>query len=258
MTQPLSTPLNPRAAAAIYGSMRLGDGRWQDSRRVIALKLKAIAGAALILALSKLVRIERPTFKKFLKACEDGRPVVIMCWHGSILVPIYCHRRRNLVNMTSLSEDGDLITSVLYSMGYKCVRGSSSRGGMRVLLEMIRLLKNGENGAITVDGPRGPRHQVKPGVVLLAQRTGALLVPLGTCFSHSIALNSWDRTEIPLPGSRAVMITGDPFTISPETDVQQGCDMVRDSIFACEATAREYLATGRLNSCIIEKTGGIN
>ncbi|MBU1108716.1 MAG: lysophospholipid acyltransferase family protein [Candidatus Riflebacteria bacterium] len=227
-------------------------------RNVNAIRLKSVGGAALILALSKLVRIERPTFKKFTKACEDGRPVVLIAWHGSMLVPIYCFRRRNLVNMTSMSEDGDMVTNILYALGYECVRGSSSRGGMRVLLEMIRILKGGRNGAITVDGPRGPRHEVKPGVVLLAQKTGALLVPVGMGFSNSISFDNWDHTEIPLPGSRAVMITGDPFTIDPGIGLQHGCKLVRDSIFACEAVAREYLATGRLNSCIIEKTGGIN
>lgn len=250
--------IEQRDFAAIHGSMRLGDGRWQNPGWVTALKLKSIGGAALILALSKLVRIERPTFKKFTRACQDGRPVVIIAWHGSLLVPIYCHRRLNLVNMTSLSEDGDLITNILYNLGYECVRGSSSRGGMRVLLEMIRLLKSGRNGAITVDGPRGPRHEVKPGVVMLAQKTGALLVPVGMGYSNSICLNNWDRTEIPLPGSRAVMITGDPFTISAQSDIQQGCDLVRDRIMACEKAAREYVATGRLNSCIIERTGGTN
>ena len=245
-----------RDFAALHGSMRLRDGRWQNPGWAAALKLKAIGGAALILALSKLVRIERPTFRKFTQACKGDRPVVIIAWHGSLIVPIYCHRRLGLVNMTSLSEDGDLVTSILYNLGYECVRGSSSRGGMRVLLEMIRLLKSGRNGAITVDGPRGPRHEVKPGIVLLAQKTGALLVPVGMGYSNCISLNNWDHTEIPLPGSRAVMISGDPFTISPETDIQQGCTLVRASIQACEAAAREYLATGRLNSCIIERTGG--
>jgi len=124
---------------------------------------------------------------------------------------------------------------------------------MRGLLEMMRLMQSGYTGAITVDGPRGPRHEVKPGAALLAQKTGALLVPIGVGYSRCVSLNNWDRTEIPLPGSRAVMITGEPFTISPETDIQAGCDLIGKRIMACEADAREYLASGRLNSCIIEK-----
>lgn len=250
--------IEQRDLAAIYCSKRLNDGRWQDPLWAATLKLKALAMAALVLALSRLVLIERPTFHKFIAACHDGRPVVIVAWHGSILTSIYCHRRRNIVTMTSLSEDGDLVTQLLYNLGYKCVRGSSSRGGMRALLEMVKLLKSGYIGAVTVDGPRGPRHEVKPGVVLLAQRTGALLVPIGLGYSNKISLNSWDGTEIPLPGSRAVMITGDPFTISPEIDVQTGCDLVRDRILACEEVACEYVVSGRLDSRIIDETGGIN
>jgi lysophospholipid acyltransferase (LPLAT)-like uncharacterized protein len=160
--------------------------------------------------------------------------------------------------MTSLSEDGDLLTQILYNMGYKCARGSSSRGGMRGLLEMIKLMKNGLNGAITVDGPRGPRQEVKPGAVLLAQKTGALLVPIGVAYSNCIRLKNWDRTEVPLPGSRAVMITGDAFTIASDADLQQGCDLVRERILACEAAARDYIASGRLPPGFSEKTGGLN
>lgn len=247
-----------RGLAMSYGSSRPDDSRWQDPLWVAGFKLRALAGASLILALSRLVLVERPTFHKFISACHDGRPVLIVAWHGSLLTSIYCHRRRNIVIMTSLSEDGDVVTQMLYNLGYKCVRGSSSRGGMRSLLEMIRLLKSGHSGAITVDGPRGPRYEVKPGAVLLAQKTGALLVPIGVGYSNKISLNNWDHTEIPLPGSRAVMITGDPFIISPETDIQAGCALIRDRIMACEETAREYIVSGRLDSCIIDKTGGAN
>jgi len=256
--QKLNQTIDQRDLDTLQGSMRLADGRWNDPFRVAAMKLKAFGGAALILSLSRLVMIERPTFNLFNQARRDGRPVVIVAWHASLLTTIYCHRRRNVVIMTSLSEDGDLLTRILYNLGYKCVRGSSSRGGMRGLLEMMRLLKSGLTGAITVDGPRGPRHEVKPGAALLAQKTGALLVPVGVRYSHCITLNNWDRTEIPLPGSRAVMVTGEPFTIAPETSIQDGCDLISQRIMACEADAREYLASGRLNSCIIEKTGGIN
>ncbi|PKL48068.1 MAG: hypothetical protein CVV42_11235 [Candidatus Riflebacteria bacterium HGW-Riflebacteria-2] len=238
--------------------MRGSDRFRDDPLRVASLKLRAWGGAALILSFSRLVMIERPTFNRFIQACKDGRPVVIVAWHASLLTSIYCHRRRNVVIMTSLSEDGDLITRSLYNIGYKCVRGSSSRGGMRGLLEMMRLLRSGSVGAITVDGPRGPRHEVKPGAVLLAQKTGALLVPVGVAYSNCITLKNWDRTEIPLPGSRAVMITGEPFTIEPAADINAGCEQIRQRIVACETDAREYLASGRLNSCIIEKTGGLN
>ncbi len=256
--QKLNQTIDRRDIETLRGSMRLSDGRWNDPFWVASLKLRAFGGAALILSLSRLVMIERPTFNRFIQACKDGRPVVIVAWHASLLTSIYCHRRRNVVIMTSLSEDGDLLTQILYNMGFKCVRGSSSRGGMRGLLEMMRLLKSGYTGAITVDGPRGPRHEVKPGAVLLAQKTGALLVPIGVGYSHCITLNNWDRTEIPLPGSRAVMVTGEPFTIGSEVDIQAGCELIGRRIVACEADAREYLASGRLNSSIIEKTGGIN
>ncbi len=185
MTKAMSEKLNlaQQNAEILQASRRLDDGRWLDSSYQARLRIKARFGAWFITLINSLAKIKKVGFDQYLQAVNSARPTLIVAWHGSLVSSIYCHRKRNIVIMTSLSQDGDILTQTLYNLGYKTVRGSSSRGGMRGLLEMVKLLKSGYNGAITVDGPRGPRHEVKPGAVLVAQKTNALLFPIGLAFS---------------------------------------------------------------------------
>ena len=229
----------------VEASRRLGDDRWKQFGYSTTLALKAWAGAAAIIAVAAFTRIVTPGYEKFVKAMNDSRPAVIVAWHGSLMIPIYCFRKRNIVIMTSLSEDGDTLTRILYMMGFGAVRGSSSRGGMRGLLEMVKLMNSGMNGAITVDGPRGPRKEVKAGAVVLAKKANALLVPIGLGYSNPLYLKNWDKTEIPLPGSTAVMVTGDPFGIADDITIEDGCKLIRDRIMQCEAEACEHIKLAR-------------
>lgn len=201
-------------------------------------------GAALVTALSCLTRLERPGFDRFIAARREKKPLLVVAWHSSMIVPGYCYRNRNLIMMSSLSKDGELMGSIMRRLGFHVIRGSSSRGGTRALLEMVRLMKNGMDGSLTVDGPRGPKHEVKPGAVLLAQKTGARIVPLGMAYSRCLRLNSWDNTEVPLPAARAVQYTGIPFSLPDKMSVEDGCRIIRDRLLACEKAAAEYLVTG--------------
>lgn len=201
-------------------------------------------GAALVTAMACTTRLERPGFERFVAARRERKPLIVVAWHSSMIVPGYCYRNRNLIMMSSLSKDGELMGSIMTRLGFHVIRGSSSRGGTRALLEMVRLMKNGMDGSLTVDGPRGPRHEVKPGAVLLAQKTGARIVPLGMAYSRCLKMNSWDLTEVPLPGARAVLYTGIPFAIPSGASVEEGCQLIKDRLLACEAAAAEYLVTG--------------
>ena len=225
----------------LQASKRLDDGRWSDPAYQARLRIKARLGAGFITTVNSLVNIKKVGFENYLKAVKSERPTLIVAWHSSLISSIYCHRKKNIVIMTSLSQDGDLLTQILYYLGYRCVRGSSSRGGMRGLLKMVKLLKQGENGAITVDGPRGPRHQVKPGSVLVAQKTNSLLFPIGLAYSKCKKLNNWDKTEVPLPFSNVVMYTGEPFTISAKMNIAEGCDLIGSAIKNCEKQAEQII-----------------
>ena len=105
-------------------------------------------------------------------AQRKAGPVIFAHWHGddlSLLVPFSAE---DLTIMVSRSKDGDLLSGVLNRLGYDTVRGSSSKGGKEALREMAGLLEKGRSMVLTVDGPRGPRARVKPGVIAsLANKT---------------------------------------------------------------------------------------
>ena len=123
--------------------------------------------------------------------------------------------------MISRSRDGDFGTAVVQSWGIGAVRASSSRGGAVGLLQMCRRLEKTDRpgqsvvAGLTVDGPRGPRHKSKPGVLALVKRSGALLVPGVTDCTPRIELRSWDRQRVPLPFSRCRVQLGRPIALRP-------------------------------------------
>ena len=104
--------------------------------------------------------------------------------------------------LTSLSRDGEYIARVIGRLGFVAVRGSSSRGGWRGLLEMQQMVESGETVAFTIDGPRGPRYVAKKGPILLARMTGVPVTPFYVAVEKSWVLKTWDATTVPKPFSR--------------------------------------------------------
>ncbi|NLI76994.1 MAG: lysophospholipid acyltransferase family protein [Candidatus Riflebacteria bacterium] len=217
------------------------DTRWDEPGYVSRVSLKGRAAAVFIRVLGSSLRLERVGWENNARALATGRPVVYVCWHGSQLAPTYAFRDRGIWIMTSLSRDGDIQTQSLNCLGYRTVRGSSSRGGSRALLEMVRRLRRGEATSMTLDGPRGPRHVAKPGAVLLAQRAGAVVLAVGARYGRAWQLHNWDRFEIPLPFSRVAVVTSEPFTLPPDLPVEEGTRRLADRLGECEAQADRRL-----------------
>lgn len=140
-------------------------------------------------------------------------PVIFAFWHNRILLMPYLHQQvipqRRLKVMISRSRDGDFISAVAARFNIGAVRGSSSRGAVPALLEAARDLRQGTcDIGITPDGPRGPRHSVQEGVILLARQSGAPVIPVHYELSHKWEANSWDRFQVPLPFSRCDLVIG--------------------------------------------------
>ncbi len=218
------------------------DERWKDRKYIASLRLKSLAVELFDLFLINSVRIipDCPFDEPFDVVGKNG-PYIFSLWHGSLFGCLYFYRQKNIAVMASLSKDGDLITKVLDSLGYQKVRGSSSRGGARVLLEAIKKIKAGTTVAFTVDGPKGPRHEIKPGIIKLAQKTGIPIVPLCVSYSNSITISSWDKLQIPLPFSRAVLHIGKPLKIDTSISMEDGCKILKDYMFKCEELAAKKL-----------------
>jgi lysophospholipid acyltransferase (LPLAT)-like uncharacterized protein len=192
------------------GNARAPAAARQDGA-VVRLKY-ALAGAAGALTLSSLLgttRVQPVNAEAYEQFHRRGLPVVFALWHGRLLPPTYRHRHKEIVTLASRSGDGEYITRVLHHWGFDVVRGSSSRGGDTALRELIRKVRSGKSVAITADGPRGPREQMKHGVLQIAQITGAPLVAVGSAASRSWRLNSWDSFMVPKPFSKLRVVYGD-------------------------------------------------
>lgn len=131
------------------------------------------------------------------------QPVVFAFFHGQQLPMIFAHRDRQLLGMASKSEDGELLSRCIQRLGYRVVRGSSSRGGAQALRQTVRLVReSGLSPCIAVDGPRGPRHQPHPGAVGIARLSKLPVVMVVAEVSRAWRLSSWDHFLIPKPFAR--------------------------------------------------------
>jgi hypothetical protein len=151
-------------------------------------------------------------------------PVIWAFWHNRLLaVPQFYEKNttRPGAALTSASRDGELVAQVLWRFGIRPVRGSSSRRGAGALIEMKNLARNGCDIAITPDGPRGPRYELNPGIITLAQKTGAPIVPLGVEYSRCVRVGRWDRLMIPLPFCRVEVTAGQLVTVRPTANDEE-------------------------------------
>lgn len=140
---------------------------------------------------------------------------MFLLWHEALLPLLWQHRGQGIAIVVSEAREGRYLSDFAASLGYRSLPGSSTRGGARALLRAVRELQSGHAVAFTPDGPRGPRRELKPGVVAAAQRGGAMVVPLHAEADRAWRLHSWDRFMIPKPLARVRIIYGGPFTVSP-------------------------------------------
>jgi lysophospholipid acyltransferase (LPLAT)-like uncharacterized protein len=190
------------------------------SRGTFRYAAAGAAGAAFLTTLLRSTRL-RVLNGEALAAAEAAHgAAVVPLWHGQLLAPTFAFRNRSYATMASQSADGEYIARMLYHWGYQVARGSSSRGGDSALRELAELVRRGHTAALTADGPRGPRHRLKHGVLRLARMTGVPVVPVVAAAERAWRLNSWDRFMIPQPLSRVVVLFGEAVTI-PEDMAQE-------------------------------------
>jgi len=158
----------------------------------------------------------------------DHAPVIIAFWHNRtfLMAPYYekyCGRGgRTSYTFISRSRDGQFMADVAQKFGVLAVRGSSSRHGMSAALAALRKSDDERvDLTITPDGPRGPRYEVQPGVMRLAQSTGRPIVAIDCQIAWKIELKSWDRFRIPLPFSRVYLSTAPPIHVPPEASDEE-------------------------------------
>lgn len=157
------------------------------------------------------------------KLSSNSQNYVYAVWHNNIIGTILSHIGGCHIVIVSASKDGDVIAKILTLLGNKVARGSSSRGGVRALSEMIKIMKNKElPGAISVDGPRGPLYKAKKGVIEVAKETGAVIVPLASYpSSYWVFEKAWDKFRLPKPFSKITLQLGEPIKVEKDISPKQ-------------------------------------
>jgi len=188
---------------------------WQRAQILLATWL----GHFVLLLVGGSLRWETFGWGNWEAARQMGKGLIYSCWHRQIFSGTWFWRNRGIVALASQNFDGEYIARILQKNGYGVVRGSSSRGGAKALVEMVRCHRKGRETVFTIDGPRGPRFVAKPGSVQLAKATGAAII----CFHSAVRpafvfRKSWDQTEFPFPFSRAAMFVAPAIFVPRDAD----------------------------------------
>lgn len=181
------------------------------------LRVSVALGLFVIGLLARTWRFRPRNNTGWQRLSAEGKPFVFVLWHGGLLPLTYWHRGRDIAVLISGHRDGEIIARIVQAWGYRPIRGSTTRGGGRALLEMSRELERGSVVAVTPDGPRGPARRFQPGALVAAQRAGVPVVPIVVHIDRAWRFTSWDDFLVPKPFARVTIAWGDPMQVHGAT-----------------------------------------
>lgn len=172
----------------------------------------------LVKIIGKTIRFETDGWENFEAIERSGKPPIYAFWHNRIFLATYYFRHRGIVVMSSQSYDGEYIARFIKHFGFGVLRGSSTRGGVGALVEMIRLMRQGLPMGFTMDGPKGPKYVAKTGACLLAKKSGNPIMPFMLEAEKYWSVKNWDNLQIPKPFSRARVYIAEPIFVESDAD----------------------------------------
>jgi lysophospholipid acyltransferase (LPLAT)-like uncharacterized protein len=205
--------------------------------RLLALLITSLVR---VICVTLRFRMENEAIVRDLLAEKKG--LILVTWHGRVLIPLHVFRGLGYWTIISLSRDGDLQAENFRRAGFHIVRGSTSRRSVAATREVLTVLENGGVFAFVPDGPRGPSQKAQGGVVYFAQRSGRPIIPVGISAWPRWLAPSWDRFLVPWPFARAVWLYGDPIYVGPDDDLDAAVLQVERAINALEAEAERRVA----------------
>jgi lysophospholipid acyltransferase (LPLAT)-like uncharacterized protein len=171
------------------------------------------------------------------------RPAIYCFWHRCVFAASYVFRQRQIRVLTSRSYDGEFIARIIERLGFRAVRGSSSRGAVAALRELQRELSASEFVAFTIDGPRGPRYVAKPGPIHLARATGAPVFCFYVAVERAWILNTWDAFIVPKPFSRICCYVCSPITVPADGDLEPYVAKMQAELERARTNAENWVNT---------------
>jgi lysophospholipid acyltransferase (LPLAT)-like uncharacterized protein len=172
---------------------------------------------------------------------QRGENLIFAFWHDQLMLMVKCYRGPGAKILISSSKDGEIIARVMNRFGLGSVRGSSTRGGRAAFREMVALGREAVDLVFTPDGPRGPRHRLKEGVVQLARITRRPVIPVAFACSRGYRFGSWDRFLLPFPFSRGVFIFDAPLSYEKGESPKRFQSRLQDAMEAAEGKAAARL-----------------
>lgn len=181
-----------------------------------------------------------------------GRPMIVAAWHGmSMMLSGYLDAEEDLSQYVVVVPDdrrGEVLSVWVRRLGatpFAISMKADSMVAARRLLSLIRQMKQGKNLYLNPDGPYGPTHEPKKGVVFIARKAGALIVPAGAFTATGFRIPRWDRYVVPFPFSRVAVVLGEPMEVSPSTDLEEARVALRERLNEVERAAEELYRTGQ-------------
>jgi lysophospholipid acyltransferase (LPLAT)-like uncharacterized protein len=205
------------ADSGITAETKIAEHTYSFAQR-LSLTLASWLVPALIALIGCTLRVRFNWEEGSIGSLDNVHPGIYPFWHRCVFPSAWIFRKRKLAVMTSRSLDGEYIARVIERLGFVPIRGSSSRGGQRALLEMQTYVESGMGAAFTIDGPRGPRYVAKRGPVNLAKATGVAITPFYVAVEKKWTFNSWDRFVLPVPFSRALVQVAPKIYVSRDAD----------------------------------------
>ena len=185
--------------------------------RRLRVAVASTLGGWIIRLLGMTWRVRRVGAGSFDAMTGRQEPFIVVFWHGEILPVTWVHRGfGGFAALISRHDDGEMIARVVEGLGVNTVRGSTTRGGVRALLELAQLLDEGVSVAITPDGPRGPRHVFTPGALIVAQRSRRPIVAIAATASRAWRARSWDRHLVPKPFATVTLHYSEPHFVAAD------------------------------------------
>jgi lysophospholipid acyltransferase (LPLAT)-like uncharacterized protein len=213
--------------------MRLGD-------RLLLFVAPPVA-AVIIRLLKGLMRCETLGRENLADQWRQGKRVIIAFWHDQLLMMVLGYPGRGARILISASKDGELIARVMRFFGQDAVRGSSRRGGRAAFRQLLELAAEPTDLVVTPDGPTGPRHELKEGVVQLARLTGRPVLPMAFVCSRGHRFSSWDRFLLPYPFSRGVYSFGEAVVYAPGESTESFRNRLELAMRQNQQAAEHYL-----------------
>ncbi len=173
---------------------------------------------------------------------KNKKSIILSCWHGQLLTPFMHLMENGFYGLAGMNKDGELISKIGEKLGWKMLRGSSSKGGSKIFIEIIKILRQPSSlVGITPDGPKGPERVPKPGVIKAAQKTGALIIPISAISTKNWQFTNWHTFYLEKPFGKIFLQYGEPLQLDPEDDFEVCKKLLSNAMDKVEHQNEKYV-----------------